>query len=75
MRAPGEGRSVSFRVHLHLDGAREGSVTIAPMPTGFLFTVRPKGRHHTYTLPLANVAEMVAARVAKIDAAQNGGRS
>jgi len=61
---------VDFRVHLHLDGEREATVTIAPMDTGFLFTVRPKGRHHTYTLALGNVAEMVAARVAKIDAAR-----
>jgi len=45
MRQPGEGRSVSFRVHVHLDGAKQATVTIA-------------------------VAEMVASRVAKMDAAR-----
>jgi hypothetical protein len=74
MRAPGEGGKVSFRVYLHLDGEKEGTVTIAPMPGGFLFTVRPKGRHHDYTLALGNVAEMVASRVAKIDAARGASR-
>ena len=72
MRAPGAGRKVSFRVFVHLDGAKEATVTLAPMPGGFLFTVRPKARRHSYTLALANVAEMVASRVAKLDAARNG---
>jgi hypothetical protein len=72
MREPGQGKKVVFRVFAHLDGAREATVTIAPMEAGHLFTVRPKGRHHTYTLALGNVAEMVASRVAKIDAARNG---
>ncbi len=72
MREPGQGRSVAFRVFAHLDGAKEVTVTVAPMAGGFLFTVRPKSRRQTYTLALANVAEMVASRVAKIDAARNG---
>lgn len=67
MRSPGEGRAVSFRVFAHLDGAREASVTIKPMPGGFLFTVRPKRRTRTYTLTLGNVAEMVGSRVTKLD--------
>ena len=70
MRQPGEGRKVSFRVHVHLDGAKQATVTIAPMPAGFLFAVRAKGRHQSYVLALANVAEMVASRVAKMDAAR-----
>lgn len=74
MRQPGQGSKVAFRVFAHLDGAREATVTVAPMEAGFLFSVRPKGRHHAYTLALGNVAEMVAARVAKIDAARNGAR-
>jgi hypothetical protein len=72
MRQPGQGRAVSFRVHAHLDGANEATVTIRPFPSGHLFTVRPKGRRHSYELVLGNVAEMVASRVAKIDAARNG---
>ena len=70
MRAPGTGRAAVFRVFAHLDGAREASVEIKPMPGGFLFTVRPKRRRQTYTLALGNVAEMVASRVAKIEAAR-----
>jgi hypothetical protein len=68
MRAPGTGRTTRFRVFAHLDGAQEATVTIRPMPGGFLFDVRPKGRRASYTLALGNVAEMVAWRVAKIDA-------
>ena len=79
MRAPGTGGTVAYRVFAHLDGAREASVTIKPMPGGILFTVRAKRRRISYTLTLGNVAEMVASRVAKIDAsraaAAAGGRA
>lgn len=67
MRLPGQGGDVSFRVYLRLDGASEATVTIHPVQGGFLFSVRPKGKRREYTLSLAQVAEIVAWRVAKIE--------
>lgn len=59
---------------VHIDGAREASVTIDPRADGSTFlTVKPHGKRSEYRLPLAVVAEMVAWRVAKLDA-ERGGR-
>ena len=59
-----------FRVGpVHIDGATEATVTIEPEAHGHgLITVRPKGRRTTYTLSLALVAEIIAWKVAKLDA-------
>jgi hypothetical protein len=63
-------RRAHFTVPLHLDGARECTVTIEEHPADreglrTYVVVRPKGRRQTYSLPLAAVAEMVAWKVAK----------
>ena len=58
-------RKTRYRVKLHLDGASEVTVTIERGTTHQLVTVRPLGKRGTYTISLANVAEMIAYRVAK----------
>ena len=62
-----------FRVRcVHIDGAHEATVEIEPSVgnnTG-LFTVRPLRKRSKYTLSLAVVAEMVAWKVAKLQADQ-----
>jgi hypothetical protein len=63
-----EPRKAHFRVKLHLDGAPECTVTIERGTTHQLLTVRPLGKRTAYTLGLSTVAEMVAYRIAKVDA-------
>lgn len=57
-----------FRVRLHLDGANEATVIVERNTTHQLVTVRPLGKRTSYVLPLADVAEMVAYKVAKAEA-------
>ena len=64
----------TFKVdRIHLDGATEATITI-DREGHQLLEVRPKGRRRTYTMSLADVAELVAYRVAKNEVVQNGGR-
>lgn len=62
----------AFKVEgVHLDGAREATLTI-DREGRQLVEVRPKGRRRTYVLPLADVVMLVAHRVAKNEANQAG---
>ncbi len=53
---------------VHIDGAREATVTIEPAGQVLIFKVRPKGKHKSYELRLSDVAEMAAWRAAKMEA-------
>jgi hypothetical protein len=50
---------------IHIDGAREASVTIVPGAAGYIVEVRPKNGRKVYRVTLAEAAEMVAWRAAK----------
>ena len=55
-----------FKVdRIHIDGAKEATVTIDRSSTHTMVEVRPKGKRYTYRLPLRVVAEMVAYKCAK----------
>ncbi len=58
-------RKTRYRVKLHLDGAEEVTVTIERGTTHQLVTVRPLGKRGTYTMSLADVASMIAYRIAR----------
>lgn len=54
-----------FKLYNRLDGARGGTVTIDRATD--LFSVRPRGRHREYVLPLSAVAEMVLYSITKAE--------
>ncbi len=54
---------VKVKVVGRIDGVQGGTVTI-DRDRG-LISVRPKGRHREYKLPLAFVAEIIIAKVVK----------
>lgn len=56
-----------FRVALHLDGAREATISI-DRDGHQIFSVRPLGKRTVYEMSLADVAEMVAYKIAKAEA-------
>ena len=63
-----------FEVQTHLDGVNTVTVEIAPRSAGddWIVSVRPKHKRHTYRGMLSDVAQFVAARSAKADAAAAG---
>ncbi len=56
-----------FSVTWRFDGTTQGTVTVDR--NSGTFSVRPHRRHKAYELPLAFVAQIVAERVIKTDAA------
>ncbi len=58
----------NFRVYWRFDGTSEGTVTVDR--SAGVFSVRPYRRHRAYELPLAFVAQLVAERIIKQEAAE-----
>jgi hypothetical protein len=63
---PKKKREPKFRVPCRLDGSAEATVTIHQLGETVVITVKPLGKHHSYTLPLGIVAEIVAYKVVKL---------
>ncbi len=61
---------IRFPVVAVLDESRAQSGTVEIDRTAGLFSVRPKRRRRTYTLPLATVASIVVARIVKAEIAE-----
>ena len=66
-------RRAHFRTEARCDGAlrsRAVTVTVEWTPTVQLVSVRPLRRRRAYVLPLADVAEIIMQRVARVEAAE-----
>lgn len=58
-----------FTVHGQFDGAKPGPAHVTIERSTGLISVRPRGRHHVYELPLSTVAEIIVERECKAMAA------
>lgn len=58
----------SFAVYWRFDGTNQGTVTVDR--SAGTFSVRPYRRRRAYELPLAFVAQLVAERIIKAEAAE-----
>lgn len=63
-------RRAHFTVAMSFDGTRQSKVTIEQTDSAVYFTVRPYRRRRRYEMLLSDVAQIVAERVIKTEAAE-----